>query len=103
MPRDFAQSFYNSKRWKNTRNAYMKSVSNLCEKCRAAGLIVPAEIVHHKVHIEPDTINDPNVSLSWDNLEALCRNCHAAQHETEYNKNKTPKRYRIDENGNVIL
>lgn len=103
MARDFAYSFYNSKRWKNTRNAYMKSVSNLCEKCRAAGLIVPAEIVHHKVHIEPDTINDPNVSLSWDNLQALCRNCHAAVHEAEYNKNKTPSRYSIDENGNVTI
>lgn len=98
MARDFAQSFYNSKQWQRTRNAYKKSVGNLCERCLARGLIVPAEIVHHKVPVSPSNITDPNITLAFDNLEALCRDCHADEH-SRGNKNR---RYVIKENGAVV-
>jgi 5-methylcytosine-specific restriction endonuclease McrA len=60
------------------------------------GLMVPAEIVHHKVHLTPENINDPSVSLAWENLEALCRECHAEEHTGH------PKRFKVDENGRII-
>lgn len=96
MARDYAQGFYNSKTWQRTRTAYKKSVGNLCERCLARGLIVPAEIVHHKVPVSPSNITDPNITLSFDNLEALCRDCHADAHSK-----KISRRFFVDEFGRV--
>ena len=78
--KDFAKAFYKSSAWKKTREAYLRSVGGLCERCRRKGLIVPAEIVHHKTYLTPENISDYTVSLSWAGLEALCRNCHAEEH-----------------------
>lgn len=84
MAQDYAKQFYNSPAWKHTRNGYLKHVGGLCEICLAKGLYTPAEIVHHKIPLTPQNITNLSVSLSWDNLQALCRLCHAAEHEETY-------------------
>ena len=74
----------------------------MCERCRSKGVLNPAVIVHHKIHVEPETINNPGVTLNWDNLEALCRQCHGLEHGGE--EYKTIKaRYEISRDGRVIL
>jgi len=75
--------------------AYLKSVGGLCENCLKQGLYNPAEIVHHKVHIDPININDPAVTLAFHNLEALCRKCHGLEH------GKIERRFEVDELGRV--
>ena len=92
----FAKEFYSSGAWKNTREAYAKSKHNLCEICSAKGLIKPGEIVHHKVQLTPENINDPNITLNWNNLQLVCRDCHANIHDSR------KRRYKIDEYGRVI-
>lgn len=94
--KDWATGLYKSNKWKQTREAYARSVGGLCERCLAKGLYTPGEIVHHKIHLTPENIGDPAVSVSFDNLELLCRNCHADEHE------RTKKRYKIDQNGRVV-
>ena len=94
--KEYAREFYNSTAWKECRSAYSKSVGNLCERCLDRGLIVPGELVHHRIHITPQNINDPNVTLSWDNLECVCRKCHGEIHGTG-------KRYKVDAFGQVIF
>lgn len=94
--KEFARDFYFSPAWRKTRTAYMKSVGGLCEVCLAKGIVRPGEIVHHKVHLSPDNISDENVSLSWDNLQCVCRDCHARLHGEE-------KRFELDEYGRVIF
>ena len=89
--------FYSSGAWKNCQKAYLKSVGGLCEKCKEEGLITPAEIVHHKIHLSPETINNPEITLSFSNLCALCRKHHGEEHRTS-----APKRYRIEADGTVI-
>ncbi len=79
--KDFTKIFYCSKAWKETRKAYAKSKGNLCERCLKKGLIVPGVVVHHKVYLTPDNINDPNITLNWNNLELVCRDCHAQEHD----------------------
>ena len=96
--REFAKEFYSSAAWKACRRAYRKSQGGLCERCRAKGLIVPGEIVHHRKHITPETISDPMVLLNWDNLELVCRQCHAAEHS-----GRGDVRYSIDEYGTVTI
>ena len=92
----WAEQFYKSTAWKETRKAYAKSKGGLCEKCYAKGLAVPGEIVHHKIHLTKENIVNPNVSLSFTNLELLCRECHAKEHGARQ------KRYTIDEYGRVL-
>lgn len=93
--RDFAKAFYKSKAWQRTRAAYAASVGNLCEDCLRAGVIKSGEIVHHKRPLTQDNISDPAVTLSFDNLELLCRDCHARRHGNQ-------KRYKVDPMGRVI-
>jgi 5-methylcytosine-specific restriction endonuclease McrA len=91
----YAERFYKSKTWQQCRAAYAKRVGGLCERCRAHGRIVPGVIVHHKIHITPENINDPNITLDFNNMELLCRDCHTLAHTRG-------KRYKVDELGRVI-
>ena len=94
--KEYAKHFYKSQSWVKTRNAYATSVGYLCEVCLKNGIYNPGEIVHHKTHITPENINNPKITLDWDNLELVCRECHGVAHS----KNK---RYRVDEQGKVII
>ncbi|MBQ8737804.1 MAG: HNH endonuclease [Bacteroidaceae bacterium] len=91
--KDYAERFYKSRKWQAVARTYKKSVGGLCEVCKSKGLIKAGDIVHHKVHISPDNIDDPEITLSWDNLQLVCRDCHAAIH--------SGKRYTVDSFGRV--
>ena len=76
MAREFAKAFYNSKRWKKCRAAYIsyrKSIDGgLCETCHDR----PGYIVHHKTELNPDNINDQDIALGFSNLKYDCHICH---------------------------
>lgn len=80
MAREFAKAFYQSKEWQKCRKAYIahrKSVDGgMCETCHE----VPGYIVHHKIHLSPENINDPDISLGFGNLKYDCQACHNAEH-----------------------
>ena len=78
--KEYAKDFYNSEAWRACRTSYAKSVGMLCERCLKKGLISPGDIVHHKIRIKPENINDPSVTLNWKNLELLCIECHNREH-----------------------
>ena len=60
--------------------------------------MTPAEIVHHKIELTPDNIDNPLITLDFSNLEAVCRECHAQIHEKYHSK----KRFKILEGGRVV-
>lgn len=93
--KEFAKDLYSSKAWQHTRDAYKRSVGGLCEVCWSKGILKPGEIVHHKIHLTPENINDPKIALSFDNLQLVCRDCHAQIHD------RRKRRYRVDEMGRV--
>ena len=95
--KEYASSLYSSKAWQKTRDAYKKSVGGLCEICWAKGIAKPGEIVHHKTPITPENINDPNITLSFENLQLVCRDCHAQIHD------RKKRRYKLDDMGRVIF
>ena len=80
MAQWFSKSFYQSKQWKTARNSKMASVNNLCELCLEKGKISAAKEVHHKIHLTPQNINDPNIAYAHSNLLALCKFCHQKEH-----------------------
>ena len=96
------KEFYNTQRWKATREAYKRHAGGLCERCLAKGLIVPGELVHHKVYLDSDKINIPEIALSFDNLELLCWSCHEQEHERK-KTTKQKKRYSVDQFGRVRI
>ena len=93
--KDFAAAFYKSKAWQQCRAAYLEQSGGLCEDCLAKGIYKPAEIVHHIVEIDPVTITNPEITLNFQNLRAVCRECHAAEHGARV------RRYKLDELGRV--
>lgn len=95
--RKFAEKFYKSRAWRECRDAYASSRKGLCERCLAKGLIVPGEIVHHKVELTPENIDNPAVTLAWSNLELVCRDCHGESHQHRQ------RRYRVDDAGRVTI
>lgn len=103
MARNFAKAFYHSRAWKVTREGYLNKVAGLCEDCLRDGLITPAEIVHHKIVLTPENITDVDVALNYQNLKAVCRQCHAREHETMYKSRSGARRYQISEDGSVLF
>ena len=97
MSKDFAREFYSSVRWQKCRNAYMAYRHGICERCAEQGKIKPAAIVHHKIELTPENINNPRIALSFSNLKALCRECHLIEH------GMTRKRYWVKPNGEVVM
>lgn len=91
----YAESFYKSRTWQSTREAYSKSVGYLCEDCLQHGLVTAGEIVHHVKPITKDNIGNPDITLNWENLRLLCRPCHERIHR------RKASRYTIDELGHV--
>ena len=100
MARAFAKQFYSSKAWQSCRNEYIKRKHYLCEDCLKRGVYKPGEIVHHKIHMDVITIEKPELALSSDNFELLCRDCHAKRHPKK-KKAKKSDRYTVDEAGRV--
>lgn len=74
--REFAKAFYESPAWRRTRAYILKRDTGLCVHCGEPGVIV-----HHKIELTPRNIDDPAIALGEDNLETVCRTCHALIHE----------------------
>ena len=94
MAKDWAESFYNSKKWKDCRESFMQSKNYICENCKSVAIIC-----HHKTWLTPGNINDPYISLNWDNLQSLCTECHQKIHG---NNSITVEGLAFDSEGNLV-
>lgn len=94
----WAEQFYNSDAWRACREGFLQSKGYLCERCSTPDNPVVAKIAHHKIYLTKENINNPYITLSWDNLEALCQDCHNKEHH----RGERKKRYSFDANGNLV-
>ena len=99
MAKEFSRSFYRSAAWQSCRNEYMKCAHYLCEDCLARGIYKPAKEVHHIEELTPLNIHRPEIALNFDNLVALCKECHKARHGAR----GRGVRYVFGENGEIII
>lgn len=83
MARSTDGRFYSTKQWKRTKEAYLESVNHLCEECLKHGQIKPAYIVHHKKYLTADNETNPDIAIEWNNLEAVCLDCHNKIHHSK--------------------
>ena len=80
MAKEWAKPFYDSETWREVSRLYRRSVGGLCERCYERGIVRAASVVHHKVHLTPENITDPEIATGTENLIALCADCHAEVH-----------------------
>lgn len=78
-------SFYSSKAWIKLRN-YKRLLNPLCEHCLKLGLLIPYYVIDH---IKP--ISEGGEALDPDNLQTLCKQCHAIKTGKETAKRKQKK------------
>lgn len=90
----YSKTFYDSAKWRKTERAFMSSRNCICERCGDV-----AKIVHHKIYITPANISNPDITLSWDNLEALCQKCHNQEH---YRLSAVADGLKFDSSGNLV-
>jgi len=71
------RDFYDCKAWRKLSKVFLQSKYYICEICGK-----PAEIAHHKTKITPHNIDNPDITLNIDNLQAVCLDCHNKIHFT---------------------
>ena len=105
MAKEWAKPFYNSKAWQRCRESYIehrRSIDGgLCEVCGAE----LGYIVHHKILLTEENINDPTITLNPANLRWECKRCHDREegHYIGAGKNETERNVIFTNDGDVIL
>lgn len=77
--RELRRKHYNTTEWRKLRETYIKQ-HPICEECLAKGKITPAEDIHHKISPFKDGECNKTLFLDYNNLQALCKQCHSAKH-----------------------
>lgn len=76
MAKEFAKPFYNSKQWINCRKSFISYRITIdggaCQHCKDK----LGYIVDHIEELTPDNINNPEITLSYNNFQFLCLDCH---------------------------
>ena len=91
------RAFYDSAAWRKCSKAFLESKMYICERCGQ-----PATAAHHKIYLTPENIQNSRIALSWDNLEALCAECHNKEHN-RFQSNATDASQAVfDRNGNML-
>tara|TARA_R100001244_G_scaffold132156_2_gene107339 strand:+ start:2188 stop:2511 length:324 start_codon:yes stop_codon:yes gene_type:complete len=77
--------FYNTKKWRSLRNYYIQ-MNPLCKECDRHGILTPGKEVDHIIPLRLG--GDP---YRMNNLQSLCRSCHARKSGREGQTNKKNK------------
>lgn len=104
------KDFYQSKAWKQVRKNVWIKQNLLCGICGKPVYVdglsdyLPKEkrrtgIVHHKIWLDNNNIDDDNITLNEDNLIGVCLDCHNTIHNASP---ATRKEVVFDEQGNLI-
>ena len=76
MAKKFAKLFYSSPAWIKCRAAFIKNRiaadGGLCQLCKKE----QGFIVHHVTQLSEANIDNPEITLNWDNLQYVCKRCH---------------------------
>lgn len=102
MAKEFARAFYDGMPWRRSRKSYIAirvSIDGgLCEKCHER----IGRIVHHKIPLTPENINDPLISLNHGNFEYECKECHDREEGHFIKQRENRSRCTFDAEGNPV-
>lgn len=72
----------------------MQEHNYVCNRCGGV-----ATLAHHITPLNEGNVQDPTISLNWDNLEPLCIDCHAQHHSG--GRVPVKQGLQFDDNGNL--
>ena len=102
MAKSYAKRFYDSRAWARCRDSYIAQRrvidGGMCEKCHNQ----IGYIVHHRVMLTPENINDSDISLNHELLEYVCKECHDKEEGHGVGKKNVPAVCAFDDKGNVV-
>ena len=103
MAQAYTNGFYTSTAWFKCRASFIskrKAIDGgMCQRCgKELGVIV-----HHKRHITPQNIDDPNITLNHDNLEYVCHSCHDIIHGNKAALPEGAVRYEFGPDGQPVV
>ena len=76
------QRFYGTKAWQDLRMVRIMQEHGHCQRCgKDFSDDLSQLIAHHKEHLTPQTLSKPDIALNPDNVEIVCKKCHAYYHE----------------------
>ena len=80
-------SVYNTQTWRNIRKAYLME-HPLCERCLEHNKTTASSEVHHKYEISngSNTLEMKDIGFDYNNLMALCEECHQEIHKKNRKK-----------------
>ncbi len=87
--------FYKSSKWLRVRELKIAKQRGICERCGKSGTEV-----HHKIYLTPTNADNPDIAISLNNLELLCKACHNAEHDRA--SKQVRKGLFFDKFGNLI-
>lgn len=104
------KDFYHSKAWNQVRKNVWIKQNLLCAECGKPVYVdglsdyLPKDkrrtgIVHHKIWLDNNNIQDDSITLDENNLIGVCKDCHEAIHHANMSCRKD---LMFDENGNII-
>lgn len=76
LTRNMTNTFYKSYTWQKCRQAILIRDDYLCQVCLKNGEPIPADTVHHIIHLR----DDPSKALDSNNLMSVCFDCHNDLH-----------------------
>lgn len=80
--RELRRKAYNNTTWRKLRDLFLKE-HPICQDCVAKGKITPAVDIHHlRSPFKGGEVNY-GLLLDYNNLAALCKECHAERHNKE--------------------
>ena len=80
--RELRQKAYQNTAWRKMRDTYLHE-HPLCEDCLAKGKVTPATDVHHIKSAFKNGEVQWGLLLNYENLAALCKECHGNRHAAE--------------------
>ena len=82
MAKPHLHHYYLAPRWRAVRRVVFERAGHACERCREAGRIGPAMIVHHVPELET-LLAEGKDPYEPQFLQAVCRQCHADAHQPD--------------------
>ncbi len=72
--------FYTSKTWREFRSYIISKNGGICNRCGKIFTDTSKLEVHHIHYLRDEDYNNPTKTLSEDNVEVICHECHNAEH-----------------------
>lgn len=81
MAQAWAMKLYQSREWRELRQAIIQERGLRCEQCGRLVHTASDLTADHIRELTPETVQDADIALNQDNVQLLCADCHNRKHQ----------------------